>query len=186
MKLLREYAETLFLAFTAAVLVRTFVFTPYAVTSLGMVPTLKPVDFVLSYNLPYGIRLFGGKLGGRTPLLGEVVVFKCPAQRAKACIQRVLGQEGDRIEIKDSKLLVNAHPMMSVSGLKDFGPLIVPPEYVFLFNDDPRVETDSRSIGPVPLQDVEGRVGFIWMSFAWVEGRFWPQVRWDRVFSRVH
>jgi len=56
-KLLREYAETLFLAFIAAVVVRWFVFTPYAITSQGMVPALKPVDFVLSYNLPYGIRL---------------------------------------------------------------------------------------------------------------------------------
>jgi len=118
--------------------------------------------------------------------MGEVVVFKCPAQRAKACIQRVLGQEGDRIEIKNSKLLVNEHAMMSQAGLKDFGPLIVPPEHIFLFNDAPHVESDSRSIGPIPLQDVEGRVGWIWMSLAWRDGQFWPQVRWERVFSRVH
>ena len=186
MKLLREYAETLFLAFVAAMVVRWFVFTPYAITSMGMSPTLRPVDFVLSYNLPYGMRLFGGKLGGRAPLTGEVVVFKCPVQRARACIQRVLGQEGDRIEVRDGKLFVNRKLLVSQGGMKDFGPLIVPPEHVFLFNDDPQIETDSRTLGPIPLQDIEGRIAYIWMSFEWIRGGFWPHVRWDRVFSRVH
>lgn len=71
---------------------------------------------------------------------------------------------------------------------KDFGPLIVPPNEVFVLGDHRDASDDSRYWGTVPVQRLEGRVVLIWLSLDWEkkwgENRF-PSLRTDRLFTRV-
>ncbi len=70
-----------------------------------------------------------------------------------------------------------------------FGPVVVPQGQIFVLGDNRDSSDDSRYWGTVPLNDLEGRVVLIWMSFDWADrwanDRF-PSVRWSRVFQGVH
>lgn len=72
---------------------------------------------------------------------------------------------------------------------KSFGPLIVPPGEVFLLGDNRDASDDSRYWGTVPIEKIEGKVLFIWMSLDWSDrwgGDRFPSLRADRSFSVVH
>lgn len=69
---------------------------------------------------------------------------------------------------------------------KNFGPLVVPPDEVFLLGDNRDASDDSRYWGTVPMAQVLGRVVLIWLSLDWQNkwgGDRYPSVRWERVFS---
>ncbi len=55
----------------------------------------------------------------------------------------------------------------------------VPPGQVFALGDHGSAGIDSRHFGPVPLQDVVGRVRQVW--FSWGEGG----VRWARLGKTI-
>jgi signal peptidase I len=186
-RLLREYAESLLFAFLVALTIRLFLFTPYAITTPTMAPVLEPGDFVLAYRLPYGVRIFGWQLGGRNPQVDEVVVFSCPNNSRHACIKRVVGVPGDRIEIQRGQLIRNAAVRRPLNGTPDFGPVVVPPESVFVLSEAAGGGgADSRTLGVVPAASVEAKVLGVWWSLDWDPTRFWPTVRWSRVFLAVH
>ena len=71
---------------------------------------------------------------------------------------------------------------------RNFGPISVPQDEVFLLGDNRDASDDSRYWGTVPVSRVEGRVFLIWLSLGWREptGSFqWPAVRWDRTWMRI-
>ncbi len=108
--LLREYAEALLLAVLFAFVLRSFVISTYRMTDLTMEPSLRMGDFLVGYKLPYGITvpLTGIHYGQTTPYRSELVVFHCPASDgARLCVKRVVGIGGDRIEIRQQRLIVN-------------------------------------------------------------------------------
>ncbi len=74
------------------------------------------------------------------------------------------------------------------SSDRNFGPISVPQDEVFLLGDNRDASDDSRYWGTVPVSRVEGRVFLIWLSLSWSDqaGPFrWPQVRWDRSWKRI-
>jgi signal peptidase I len=78
---------------------------------------------------------------------------------------------------------------------KNFGPLVIPPEEVFLLGDNRDASDDSRYWGSVPVERIEGRVVFIWLSLDWSKdpsntlsesvGSKLPSVRWNRIFTSL-
>jgi signal peptidase I len=72
---------------------------------------------------------------------------------------------------------------------KNFGPMVVPPGEIFLLGDNRDASDDSRYWGTVPMNQVVGRVLFIWLSLdsqhKWGGDRY-PSVRWNRIFTSVH
>lgn len=105
----REYLGTILLAVLFALFVRTYVFTAYKVPSSSMQPALKPGDFIfcsrLSYRLP---APFQNESEDRVvPQRGDLVVFSYPGQSEVSYVKRVIGLPGDRIEIKNGRLLIN-------------------------------------------------------------------------------
>ncbi len=70
----------------------------------------------------------------------------------------------------------------------DFGPVIVPPQQVFVLGDNRDSSDDSRYWGSVPVKNIEGQIVLVWLSLDWLNR--WgtdqmPQVRWSRVFQAV-
>lgn len=72
---------------------------------------------------------------------------------------------------------------------QNFGPLVVPPGEIFLLGDNRDASDDSRYWGTVPIDQIYGKVLFVWLSLDWQKpwgGDRYPGIRWERVFFGVH
>ncbi len=72
---------------------------------------------------------------------------------------------------------------------KTYGPIKIPEGHVFLLGDNRGTSEDSRSWGTVPNSQIIAKVQIVWLSLdwqkKWVQNRL-PQVRWERIFSKVN
>src|ERR1700712_3667034 len=91
--------KTLVYAGLIAVGIRTIAFEPFNIPSGSMIPTLLVGDylFVSKYSygysrssLPFPPDLFGGRIFGRLPTRGDVVVFKFPHDDRIDYIKRIV------------------------------------------------------------------------------------------------
>jgi signal peptidase I len=74
-----------------------------------MAPTLLDGDVVLVSRLAYGLKLpFTGLtlLPLATPRRGDVVVFRDPRDRSSLLVRRVIGMDGDMVELREQQLVV--------------------------------------------------------------------------------
>ena len=108
--LFREYFEAAIIALFLALFIRAFIIQAFKIPSGSMKPTLLIGDHILVNKFIYGIKIpFTDRyiLKITKPKRGDVVVFKWPRDEKKDFIKRVIGIEGDKIEIKDDILYVN-------------------------------------------------------------------------------
>ncbi len=119
------------------------------------------------------------------PTRGDIVVCYSPHD-GKRLLKRVVGVPGDRIEMKDNRLIVNgttalyrdtANPDGDSAVLREtvgqrehlvevtsigssastFGPVVVPPERYLVMGDNRDNSFDSRFFGFVPRSEILGR-----------------------------
>lgn len=159
------------LALGTAYLVQALVVKPYRIPSASMLPALAVGERVL-------VDRIGGRLGA--PELGDIVVFNppegaefgrcgvprppgaaCPAPtpgRAESSyIKRVVAGPGDRVAVRDGRLVRNGRlaPARSPGRCEGSGcdlprPVTVPPRHWFVMGDNRDASSDSRFWGPVP------------------------------------
>lgn len=161
-------------------------------------------------RLPFGSE----PIVGRSPHRGDVIVFRHPQNEAVSLVRRVVGLAGDRIEIQDGVLSVNGqsvddekagttstadrrdstaaeeqstHRVKAPSiheGVDFFGPVVIPPEHVFVLGDNRGESEDSRTWGAVPLRQIEGRAFVVWFSV--LHGPSGERsVRWERILFPI-
>ena len=58
------------------------------------------------YSFPMGIPAFEGRVLGRLPSRGDVVVFRHPSEDSDL-IKRVIGLPGDTVEVRQGQLILN-------------------------------------------------------------------------------
>lgn len=123
-----ETVKTIFYALLIALGIRTFLFEPFNIPSASMVPTLLVGDylfvskFTYGYSfasLPYGLKLFQGRVAASAPERGDVVVFKLPRDDKTDYIKRVIGLPGDRIRVTAGVLHING-AAVGLRRLPDF------------------------------------------------------------------
>jgi signal peptidase I len=103
-----------------------------------------------------------------SPEIGDVVIInKHKREQGYKIIKRVLGVEGDTVEIKNGIVFVNqeAVPEVMTEGLSnDMEAIKVPEDHIFVMGDNraPGESIDSRdpSVGPMPLSSLDGYVLF--------------------------
>jgi signal peptidase I len=108
--LFREYLEAAVIAVLLALFIRAFVVQAFKIPSGSMKPTLLIGDHILVNKFIYGIKVpFTDHyiLQIKKPKRGDIVVFKWPRNERKDFIKRIVGVEGDTIEIKGDVLYVN-------------------------------------------------------------------------------
>lgn len=182
-----EFPIILIVAFALVFLVvRPYVVEAFYIPSESMVPTLEVGDRVLVNKFIYRFT---------EPDLRDVVVFKTPEgvdnsvdgnpiartigwfqgkrDERQDLIKRVVGTPGDTIAVRNGQLFVNGEsqdePYLN-EELPDqsfFQQTTVPQNQVFVMGDNRTNSRDSRFIGPIPKENIEGEA-FI---------RFWPPGR---------
>ncbi|MBY6275452.1 signal peptidase I [Symbiobacterium thermophilum] len=156
---LREVLETLVLALLFALIIRTFVVEVYQVSGSSMTNTLYDQERVLVNKFIYKLV--------RDPRPGDIIVFKYPRQPERDFIKRVVAVAGDTVEMRGGVVYVNGEPFNEAPTVRlsagDFGPVVVPPDSVFVLGDNRSNSEDSRYFGEVPLSHIRGlAVARIW------------------------
>src|SRR5512139_1974181 len=109
-KFIKEYLEPIAIAILIALFIRTFVVQAFKIPSSSMEPTLQVGDHLLVNKFIYGIRfpLIGTKyFQFRKPQRGDIIVFIYPKDRSKDFIKRVIGTEGEKVEIIQNRIYIN-------------------------------------------------------------------------------
>jgi signal peptidase I len=125
-----DIGRTVGAALLIALVLRVAVFQPYNIPSSSMEPGLQTGDyFVVSKfaygwsraSLPFDPPLFAGRLFGRAPERGDVVVFRLPRDPSEAYIKRLIGLPGDRVRVREGVVYVNdrAIPRQAVGAARD-------------------------------------------------------------------
>ena len=111
-----ENIKTLFYALIIAVIIRSFIIQPFYIPSSSMEPTLLVGDrlFVTKYSygyskhsFPFSPPIFKGRLFESKPEVGDIIVFKTPADNRTDYIKRLVGLPGDTVQFIDSNLYIN-------------------------------------------------------------------------------
>ena len=107
-KIIIDNIKTLFYALIIAVVIRSLIIQPFYIPSSSMEPNLLVGDrlFVTKYSygfskhsFPFSPPIFKGRLLESKPKIGDVIVFKTPADNRTDYIKRLIGLPGDRIYI---------------------------------------------------------------------------------------
>lgn len=115
-----ELPRFLLLTGLLALILRAFVFAPFSIPTASMLPHLLVGDYLLvtkwnygwsRYSLPYNLPLFEGRIFGRLPARGDVVVFKYPGTSKADYVKRVIGLPGDTIRMRGGSLILNGKPV---------------------------------------------------------------------------
>ncbi|MBV9882572.1 MAG: signal peptidase I [Sphingomonadaceae bacterium] len=106
--------------FLAALVLRTFIVSPFYIPSGSMLPRLYIGDYLFVAKWPYGYSRyafpfggpgFEGRLFGGLPARGDVVVFRYPGNRNEDLVKRVIGLPGDTIEVRGGTVILNGRPL---------------------------------------------------------------------------
>ncbi len=99
----------------AVVLFRSFILSPFNIPSQSMLPRLYIGDYLFvskwnygysRHSLPMSLPLIPGRILGRDPARGDVVVFRGPGGDHDV-IKRVIGLPGDMIQVRHGQLILN-------------------------------------------------------------------------------
>ncbi len=162
-------AETVKVAVIALVIilpVRYFVMKPFYVNGASMEPNYFDHEYLIIDEISYRFN---------SPARGEVVVFHYPMDPSQYFIKRIIGLPGDKVTVKDGRVLVynQAQPEGAVldepyltTGMETVGSAdatLGANEY-FVLGDNRRASLDSRRFGPIKKENIIGRT--------WLRG--WP------------
>ena len=203
----REYVESLLIAFVLALFVRTFVFQAFKIPTGSMEPNLLVGDHLIVNKMIFAPTASGVERAfrpGRSIARGDVVVFKYPEDPERDFIKRVIGLPGDRVELRQKRVFVNdkplqepyAHhldgapgtgPLQSDDVRQAYGPVTVPQGQYFMMGDNRDNSQDSRFWGYLPEHYIKGQALFIYFSFSETGSLpgFFSDVRWSRIGGRV-
>jgi signal peptidase I len=201
----REYTEAILIALLLALLIRTFIIQAFKIPSGSMENTLLIGDHILVSKFSYGthipneipflnIKLFDDiVLFSEIPQRGDIIVFKFPKDEKRDFIKRVIGLPGDCLEVRRQKVYINdklyedtharhTDPASNDSLVPrdDFGPVLVPEEYVFVMGDNRENSQDSRYWGFLNVKKIRGKALMIYWSWNRIEN--W--VRFER-FGKI-
>lgn len=190
----REMIEIIFLVFLALIisfLIIKYVGQRTVVRGSSMEPTLYDGDQLIVYKFIYLYK---------KPQKGDIVVIKIPPEkrinrREKLYIKRVIATEGDIVAVKDRKVYLNGKPLDEPNVIKEggsypeFEEAEVPVGHVFVLGDNRVNSRDSRELGFIPNEYVEGKAIIrIWPLFDSDKNPYeygtWKYILYDKLSGR--
>ncbi len=157
--------------------ISTMIIQTYNINDVSMEPTFdRQGNRVLVFLTPY---LFNAKPG-----YGDILILDSRVERTRTAwdrlvdsplinlftgshneflwVKRVIGLPGDSLEYKEGVVYRNGLKLSEDYVMENmsspFTPVEVPAGHVFVMGDNRNSSSDSRNIGPVPLENIQGRV----------------------------
>lgn len=155
-----DFVKTIVLIVVLAFVIRVFIIQPFIVDGESMETAFQNKDYLITEKVSYHFR---------APQRGEVIIFNPPDRPSENYIKRIIGLPGEQITIKDGSVYVNGERILEeylsdsektlVSQKEGYSITLSSDEY-FVLGDNRSHSRDSREIGPIPKQNIVGRVWF--------------------------
>ncbi|WP_407118616.1 signal peptidase I [Bradyrhizobium sp. LMG 9283] len=106
------------------VLFRFVLYQPFNIPSGSMTPTLMVGDYVFAakyaygygrYSFPFAPSWISGRFLAAEPEYGDIVVFRTAKDSSADYVKRVVGLPGDRIQMRQGRLILNDRPVTRVA-----------------------------------------------------------------------
>jgi len=177
--IIREWVESIIIAFLLAMFIRTFFIQAFKIPSGSMRMTLIEGDRLMVNKLRYGPkvpftswRMFGFSM----PQRGDIIVFKYPSEPKRDFIKRLIAFGGEKVEIKEGIIVINGKNVdeprirnIYYYNRGSYGEegqeILVPVGHVYVLGDNSISSHDSRYWGFVPNENIIGRAEFIYWPF---------------------
>lgn len=111
------------------------------------------------------------------PVRGELVLFKSPDDPQVRRLYRIVGLGGESISIEDKVVLVDGQPLTEPFVQHEdrrifdediprdnMKPILLAEDTIFVLGDNRDYSMDSRFFGAVPLENLDGRVLYVYWS----------------------
>jgi signal peptidase I len=196
-KIFKDYLEPIVLAILIALFVRTFVVQAFKIPSGSMEPTLLVGDYLLVNKFIYGIKIpfTQTKLFQFVnPRRGDIIVFPYPKDPSKDFIKRVIGTEGEKVQVIQGEIYINDRRISDPWGhlerigpagylrmVENFGPVVVPEDCLFVMGDNRNNSEDSRFWGFLRVNTVVGKAFILYFSWNPNAGNLLNTIRWSRI-----
>lgn len=162
LKSIKEWVIIIAVALFINFVLRTFLVANIIIPSESMLPTIEKGD-----------RMFASKIVNENELnYSDIIIFHppIPGEENTQYIKRVIGTEGDTVEIKDNKLYINNEPIkeeyLHEDKMADFGPITVPENKLIVMGDNRNNSYDSRFWNEfLDEKEVIGKAGFRFFPF---------------------
>jgi len=167
-----------------------------------MEPTLLVGDHIFVNKIVYGLRIpyeASRYFAFRKPRRGDVIVFIYPEDPSMDFIKRVIGLEGEKVQLVDNEIRINdrkvpdpwgyfsgREPPWLLPAMENYGPVIVPKDSLFVLGDNRDNSEDSRFWGFVPMRNVLGKAFIIYLSWDAKATTLWDKIRWSRFGKVIH
>lgn len=172
-----SWLEQLIFVLILTLLISVILIQTYNVNDVSMEPTFdRQGNRVLVFLTPY---IFNGE-----PNFGDIVIIDSRPDGRRTIvdrfldsplislalrrvnehmwIKRVIGLPGDMLEFNDGYVYRNSEKLDEsyIMGQmrEGFEPVVVPEGHVFIMGDNRNRSSDSRQIGPLPVENIQGRV----------------------------
>jgi len=202
-RFVKEYVEPIVIAILIALFIRAFVVQAFKIPSSSMEPTLLVGDHILVNKFIYGIRIPYTNIKlfeWNKPKRGDVIVFIYPRDESKDFIKRVIGTEGEKVDIVRNKILINEKEIDDPWGVYIDRPdwtrfpgssgkyehVTVPKDHLFVLGDNRDNSQDSRYWGFVNLKAVKGKAFIIYFSWNSNSDDLLGKIRWSRFGKLIH
>jgi signal peptidase I len=201
-KFVKDYLEPILIAVLIALFIRTFVVQAFKIPSSSMEPTLLVGDHLMVNKFIYGLRIPSTNtkfFQYKKPQRGDIIVFIYPKDHSKDFIKRVIGTEGEKVQIIHNKIYINDRLIddpwghfirtgrsESLQSMENFGPVVVPKDSLFVMGDNRDNSLDSRFWGYVNLNAVLGKAFIIYFSWNGNAENLLDMVRWSRISRLIH
>lgn len=179
-----EWIYSIIIALAIAMVIHIFFFQPTRVSGESMMPTLHNGEYLIVSKWNHVL--------GEVPNYGDIVIidsrvqyprtwkddvaepmnnymafFNHDLQTKNIWVKRVIGRPGDTLAFHDGKVWRNGQPLDEpyINEPMEYsrkGEIKIPEGYVFCMGDNRNHSSDSRFIGPVPIDHVLGHV--IWWA----------------------
>lgn len=152
----REVLETVVPAIVIALLIHAFLAQATRVYGQSMEPNLHTDMRLVVEKVSYKLH---------PPQRGDVVVLRLrPGD--DLLIKRVIALPGEEVSIHDGKVYINGQPLdepyLASETRGNLAPRVVPPLHVFVMGDNRQASNDSRSFGPVHVDNILGRAWLVY------------------------
>ncbi len=172
-----SWLKQIFLIILATLVISTLLIQSYKINDVSMEPTFdREGNRVLVFLTPYFFDIL--------PDHGDILIVDSRVDRERffwdrvienplvsiivgeynehLWVKRVIGLPGDKIEYNEGSVYRNGQKLVEeyTAGkmINAFDPVVVPENHVYMMGDNRNRSSDSRQVGPIPTDHIQGRV----------------------------